>query len=193
MKSVSFAFGIRGGFPFPAVLHCVFLPAGSIPVPLRADEGEGGAIGTGIKGVHVEVLADGKDAGDGGNAKDKVRAGLAAEHQMPGDCKEQNLEGGTRGVLDQHADELDADDQVESVLEKDVEGVVVVIGEELRHLPDQRDDGEEEADEHDDGNGNLHDLGHELQVVRQRTILLFPLLDAVLPLLHFCFLQCFPL
>lgn len=130
-----------------------------------ADPVKGGIVRPRLKGMNIQVLADDKDTGDGGNAHEQFQSAAAVENHVSGNGEQEDAEGASGSVFDQHADELNADDKVKCMFQENMEGVVVSAIQQVGHFPDDWDDTDEKAGQYDNRYGNFHDFCNQLQPV----------------------------
>ena len=116
-----------------------------------------GQVGT--KGRYKKELAHDEDQGDGSHAQQVFKGGFVADDHMAGDGIEQHLQAAAGAVLGQHLDELDADDDVECPLQKGADLYIVAVNEQAGHPLDEGHDADEQADEHQAGEGDLEQGG----------------------------------
>ena len=113
----------------------------------------------GTKGWHKEELAHNKDQGDGSHAEQVFQCGVVAHYQMAGNGIQQNLQTAAGAVLGQHFDELNADHDVQTALQKGADLHLVAVEQKARHPFDERHGAEQQTNEYKAGQQDLQQAG----------------------------------
>lgn len=125
-----------------------------------------------FEGMYIEILPGRENTCNGSHAQQKLISAGTIQDDVTGNGEEQYFQGTSRRVTHQHSNELDADDKIESMLQKDMECIGIIIAQKSWHILYQRDGADDEAAEYDDGNRNLKNIGNQFQPTGNAAVLL---------------------
>ena len=103
------------------------------------------------KGRDKEELAHDEDQCDGAHAEQVLHGGIVSHHQMPRNGVKQHFKAAAGAVLGQHLDELNADHNIQTALQKGADLCLVAVEQQAGHPADQGHNAEQQTNQHQPG------------------------------------------
>ena len=100
------------------------------------------------EGRNKKELAHDEDQRDRANAEQILHGGIVPHHQMACNGVKQHLKAAAGAVLGQHLDELDADHDIQTALQKGADLCFVAVEQQAGHPADERHNTEQQTDQH---------------------------------------------